>query len=312
MMQQLFSALPDDRPITSIGIIEDPEKCPPDYYVVSRTHDQDSDADLWKDGFFGRKVTRYLCLSKKTGLPDYIVESIAVVSDKEIPPDGYTLLPRTIDSEQKAWRKRQLCYRLSRRSLAACSVTDVIVLSRMKKAPDGFSLAGEINGLTLCFKTGPKPTASINNTAAVSSPLPSPLGYSLNPATPVTPVPRKSSSSSNGTAYPMLSSPAGTEEGDDYVCLRPVRQAPPLPPVASPLRAAPVRQLSLAASASRNYATLAAFQGLEGVPFELSPKLRTMVDPTSINLPSIRPWSEYQIEQEFQYDFRTERQAMAS
>jgi ESCRT-I complex subunit MVB12 len=68
---------------------------------VSRTHDQDSDADLWKDGFFGRKVTRYLCLSKKQGLPglsDYIVEAIAVVNDKEVPPDGYTLLPRTIDS----------------------------------------------------------------------------------------------------------------------------------------------------------------------------------------------------------------------
>jgi ESCRT-I complex subunit MVB12 len=43
-------------------------------------------------------MTRYLCLSKKTGLPDYIVESIAVVTDKEIPPDGYTLLPRTLDS----------------------------------------------------------------------------------------------------------------------------------------------------------------------------------------------------------------------
>jgi len=73
---------------------------------VSRTHDQDSDADLWKDGFFGRKVSRYLCLSKKQGLPglsDYIVESIAVVNDKEVPPDGYTLLPRTIDSGEPSF-----------------------------------------------------------------------------------------------------------------------------------------------------------------------------------------------------------------
>jgi hypothetical protein len=34
-MHQVYNTLPDDRPITSIGVIEDPDKCPPDYYVVS-------------------------------------------------------------------------------------------------------------------------------------------------------------------------------------------------------------------------------------------------------------------------------------
>jgi len=34
-LKSLYSGLPDDRPITSIGVVEDSDKCPPDYYVVS-------------------------------------------------------------------------------------------------------------------------------------------------------------------------------------------------------------------------------------------------------------------------------------
>lgn len=66
---------------------------------MSRTHDQDSDADLWKEtNFFGRKITRYLCLSKTEGIADYVVENVGVVNEKEAPPDGFCLIPRTIDS----------------------------------------------------------------------------------------------------------------------------------------------------------------------------------------------------------------------
>ncbi|KAG8230925.1 hypothetical protein J437_LFUL002957, partial [Ladona fulva] len=112
MMHEVYNTLPDDRPITAIGVVSDPEKCPPGYIVVSRTHDQDSDADLWKEGFFGRK-TRYICLSKTEGIggthlggngpppppaADLIVQSVTVINDKEMPPDGYSLIPRTIDS----------------------------------------------------------------------------------------------------------------------------------------------------------------------------------------------------------------------
>jgi ESCRT-I complex subunit MVB12 len=44
--------------------------------------------------------------------------------------------------DQKAWRKRQLCYKLVRREQAASAVTDIIIMARLKKAPVGFSLAG--------------------------------------------------------------------------------------------------------------------------------------------------------------------------
>jgi len=35
MMQQVYKTLPDDRPIMSINVIEDPEKCPSGFAVVS-------------------------------------------------------------------------------------------------------------------------------------------------------------------------------------------------------------------------------------------------------------------------------------
>ena len=34
LVQQLSSVLPDDRPITAINIIEDIDKCPPNFNVV--------------------------------------------------------------------------------------------------------------------------------------------------------------------------------------------------------------------------------------------------------------------------------------
>jgi hypothetical protein len=35
MMQQVYKTLPDDRPIMSINVIEDPDKCPTGFVVVS-------------------------------------------------------------------------------------------------------------------------------------------------------------------------------------------------------------------------------------------------------------------------------------
>lgn len=45
-----------------------------------------------------KKVTRYICLSKTEGIQDFIIESVAVINEKEIPPEGYALITRTADS----------------------------------------------------------------------------------------------------------------------------------------------------------------------------------------------------------------------
>lgn len=138
--------LPDDRPITAIQIVEYVDKCPRGFLAISKTHDADQDADLWREQSFLRrnKSGRYLCLSKSEGLPDFVVQDIAIVSEKGVPPEGYSLLLRTADTEQKAWRKRQLCYRLvnTRSGRVSQAVTDIIVCNRLKKAPDGFTFAG--------------------------------------------------------------------------------------------------------------------------------------------------------------------------
>lgn len=96
-MKELYSALPipDDRPVTAICVIEDVNKCPLGYRVVAKTHDQDLDADLGKDGFFGKRMTRYLCLSKTEGPSGFVVDSLTVVNDKDQPPNGFILLSKT-------------------------------------------------------------------------------------------------------------------------------------------------------------------------------------------------------------------------
>lgn len=98
-MNQVYTKLPDDRPITSLCVVEDVERCPEEYTVVSKTFDQDSDADLWKEsGFFGKKCSRYLCLSKTKGIQDFAVQSLCIIHEKETPPENFKTIPKTIDS----------------------------------------------------------------------------------------------------------------------------------------------------------------------------------------------------------------------
>ncbi|XP_063245184.1 multivesicular body subunit 12B [Bacillus rossius redtenbacheri] len=292
MMQQVYKTLPDDRPITGIQVVEDSDKCPAGFVVVGRTHDQDSDADLWREISFFIRRTRYLCLSKTEGLPNYIVESVAVLNEKELPPDGFCVISRTIDSDQKAWRKKQLCYRLSRRDLVQNCVTDIIILSRAKKAPSGFSLAGEINGLTVCFKT-----AAISTTSKPVPPSPSDLSYSISPAPPER-APKASWNSGKPTrppppvpatngVHPEGSSP---HEYERLMNLTPSRPAPSRPHQTA---------------ASSFFATLAAYNALEGVPFVLNTALQSS---SSFQYPVIKAKTRYDLDKEYDYSFSVERQ----
>ncbi|KAH8363780.1 hypothetical protein KR200_006729 [Drosophila serrata] len=158
VFNSIIGILPDNRPITSLHIVEDFERCPKNFNAIHRTYDQDSDADLWRDySIFGRQNTRYLCLSKSEGLPEYVVETLQVIAEKTAPPKEFSLLSRTADSDQKAWRKRQIAYKLSKRGTVTQAVTDIILCSKLKVAPDGFKLAGDINGVLICYKTGAIP-----------------------------------------------------------------------------------------------------------------------------------------------------------
>ena len=64
---------------------------------MAKTYDQDTDADLWKDGFW-RRETRYLCLSKTEGVSGHVVEEVALVGERDMPPESHTLIPHTTDT----------------------------------------------------------------------------------------------------------------------------------------------------------------------------------------------------------------------
>lgn len=123
---------------------------------MHRSYDQDSDADLFRENIiFGKRSTRYLCISKSEGLEEHLVESIKVIGEKDMPPIGYSMLNRTRDSESKAWRKKQIVYKVARRQGVVEAITDIILCTKTKLAPNGFQSAGEINGVLICYKSGP-------------------------------------------------------------------------------------------------------------------------------------------------------------
>uniref|UniRef100_A0A182J3Y6 Multivesicular body subunit 12A n=1 Tax=Anopheles atroparvus TaxID=41427 RepID=A0A182J3Y6_ANOAO len=158
ILNTVIGALPDNRPITSLQLVEECDKCPTNFQPISKTYDQDQDADLWREKMLiGKRTTRYLCLSKTDGLPDYIVETLRIINEKEVLPVGFSQLTRTADTEQKAWRKKQIVYRLGKKGAVKQAVTDIILCSRLRQAPDGFTLAGDLNGILVCFKICPVP-----------------------------------------------------------------------------------------------------------------------------------------------------------
>uniref|UniRef100_A0A1B6CCU4 Multivesicular body subunit 12A n=1 Tax=Clastoptera arizonana TaxID=38151 RepID=A0A1B6CCU4_9HEMI len=180
---------------------------------------------------------------------------------------------------KKRGAKKQLCYRLTKHNLSTSKITDIIVLSRAKKAPEGFRLAGDINGMSLCFKA--------ETTTPTTTPL-NQLRYSLSPQgngelRPAPPPP------TNGVLYPKIDSPSN----NDYENLVrvPIRPAPPRPPP-------PI---------SSTYATITSYQGLEGIPFALNPKISISSTASSPLLPVIKAKTKFQIDKEFEYDFRLER-----
>lgn len=157
-------------PITKIGIVEDKNKCPPDYDILLYSADRNDECDLMPDGFF-KKTTRYLCISRKPpsipGQVDQVLADIAIQNEKERPPNGYCVLEHTLDTKDKATKKKQICVKLIERESTTAAITDINLYTKTKRAPMGFTLAGEINNVALCFKIGDVPRLK-------SNPVPSP------------------------------------------------------------------------------------------------------------------------------------------
>jgi len=49
-------------------------------------------------GIFGKRLTRYLCLSKTEGPSGFVIDSICIISERDTIPNGYVLLSKTYGS----------------------------------------------------------------------------------------------------------------------------------------------------------------------------------------------------------------------
>ncbi|KAH8387636.1 hypothetical protein KR093_008351 [Drosophila rubida] len=307
VFNSIMSFLPDNRPITSLHIVEDFERCPKNFNAIHRTYDQDADADLWRDYniLFGRQTTRYLCLSKSEGLPDYVVETLKVIAEKVAPPKEFSLLSRTADSDQKAWRKRQIAYKLSKRGTVTHAVTDVILCSKLKIAPDGFKLAGDINGVLICYKTGAIPVR-------LPPPVPIPAAVPGNSCEVEQALNRLNLHGQRASRGPLPQVPATTEHHDyeeihtHFQINSPQRPAPPRPAAAAAAAAA-------AAGGGRGGSyggtgTLGTYTELEGVPFAMHAMLQRNQPVT--DLPAMPEVSA--LLKTLDYDFQLERQILCT
>ncbi|XP_066258694.1 multivesicular body subunit 12B [Euwallacea similis] len=282
VQSKILETLPDDRPITAIQIVEDIEKCPRGFYPINKTHDQDSEADLGEKSIFKSSSGRYLCLSKTEGIPNFFLHEIIILHEKALPPKGFSLLNRTVDSQQRGWKKKQLCYKLVNQKDYKTAITDIIVCSKLKKAPAGFSFAGEINGVTICYKMGN--TESTQNSMAPTIP-PKPLSPIAN------------------SVYPSIG-----DTDDDYEILRPgPGYGPPAP---GPVRPAPKPPVPFQSSFQHQNSihTLAgsSYPGLEGIPFIVNPKFLNGGSRDN-GIPKIRIKTIQQILREYDYSFSAER-----
>ncbi|XP_013144582.1 PREDICTED: uncharacterized protein LOC106108051 [Papilio polytes] len=343
VLSALGGALPDERPLLSLQIVESVAKCPTGYWPVSRTYDEDADAGLLRqNGLFGKKPSHYICLSKSEGVPGYVMDGVLVVGEREAAPAGYSVAGRA--------GKRRLCTRVSRHAAAhhahhAPPVTDVIVCSKMRQAPRGFLLAGEMNGKMVCYKVcggsaDTSPTGPNDYENIVTNLTPD-ANRRLRPAPERPP---KLSPLINELNNLNLKSPnASIDElktDHDYEALspsynvkpaRPAPLQPPIPPPLQPPRAMSPQQAARAKSPvgspgptspaavgrrkgpaplprTSNYQTLGGYNGMEGVPFVLNPKLRGLPSDELTQLPVIKKRTRFELDRDYSYSFAVERQ----
>jgi ESCRT-I complex subunit MVB12 len=161
-LESLMNILPDDRPIRSLQVVENYGKCQQNF-PLHKTLDLDDDADIFKENIlFGKRNTRYLCISKTEGHSNFVVEKLQIINSNEnLAQLGFVSIKNTADTNQKAWRKKQLVYKLSKTEIASECITDICILSKFKNPLPGFIYLGELEKVHICYKTAPvKPSSN--------------------------------------------------------------------------------------------------------------------------------------------------------
>ncbi|KAK7895829.1 hypothetical protein WMY93_021154 [Mugilogobius chulae] len=159
-VRDLSEALPEMPmdPITGVGVVASRNRAPTGYDVVSTTTDG-LDADLWKDGLFKSKVTRYLCFtrvfSKENSHLGNVLVDMKLIDIKDTLPVGFIPIQETVDTQEQAFRKRRLCIKFIPRDSTEAAICDIRILGRSKQAPPQYTFIGELNNMGIW----PCPTA---------------------------------------------------------------------------------------------------------------------------------------------------------
>ncbi|XP_026716282.1 multivesicular body subunit 12B [Athene cunicularia] len=161
-VRDLSDALPDlpMDPITGVGVVASRNRAPTGYDVVAQTADG-LDADLWKDGLFKSKVTRYLCFtrafSKENSHLGNVLVDMKLIDIKDTLPVGFIPIQETIDTQEVAFRKKRLCIKFIPRDSTEAAICDIRILGRSKQAPPQYTFIGELNSMGIWYRMGRVP-----------------------------------------------------------------------------------------------------------------------------------------------------------
>ncbi|XP_072488043.1 multivesicular body subunit 12B isoform X2 [Notamacropus eugenii] len=195
-VKDLSEALPEMPmdPITGVGVVASRNRAPTGYDVVAQTADG-VDADLWKDGLFKSKVTRYLCFtrsfSKENSHLGNVLVDMKLIDIKDTLPVGFIPIQETVDTQEVAFRKKRLCIKFIPRDSTEAAICDIRIMGRTKQAPPQYTFIGELNNMGIWYRMGrvprnhesPQPTTPSPSSASTPAPnLPRHISLTL-PAT---------------------------------------------------------------------------------------------------------------------------------
>ena len=94
------------EPITGLGVVADVSRVPSGFVPINRSFDAKEDANLWKDSFFARGVSRYICVTRNPydnkGQICKVVTDVAVVySQNDLPDKSWSIVETTIDTREQ-------------------------------------------------------------------------------------------------------------------------------------------------------------------------------------------------------------------
>ncbi|XP_040591638.1 multivesicular body subunit 12B isoform X4 [Mesocricetus auratus] len=221
-VKELSEALPETPmdPITGVGVVASRNRAPTGYDVVAQTADG-VDADLWKDGLFKSKVTRYLCFtrsfSKENSHLGNVLVDMKLIDVKDTLPVGFIPIQETVDTQEVAFRKKRLCIKFIPRDSTEAAVCDIRIMGRAKQAPPQYTLIGELNSMGIWYRMGRVPRNH-------DSSQPTTPSQSSAAATPAPNLPRVPTVPKEARRVPILSWPVTGEPG-----CPPTAGSPPYP-----------------------------------------------------------------------------------